>query len=113
MRDQQQERSGLLDFIFSQVRDAVADIRDKLVFEGWFGRRSADGGGGDWTKEPRPDAEFWADFRSHRFDPSPLDGMWWGKAERLGEPPSLEEQWAVREPAEQGAAADRGHDIDR
>jgi len=86
MRDQQQQRSGLFDFIFGQVRDAVADMRDKLVFEGWFGRPSRDASGVGLSQQ-------WARPTIH-------DG------------PSFEDQWAVLAPGERGGEAP-GLDIDR
>ena len=93
MRDQQQERSGLLDFLFGAARDAVADIRDKLVFEGWFGRSSSD--------MPPMGTDAWVDWANDATQGASAPAT-------LGD---FEKQWAVREPAEQAAQApERGID---
>jgi len=86
MRDHEPQRSGVMDFLFGAARDAIADIRGKLIDEGWFGRRSHDAGGMSL-------------------------GQQWSKPTILDRP-SFEEQWAVRAPAERGADAP-GLDIDR
>ncbi|MDO8381021.1 hypothetical protein [Phenylobacterium sp.] len=87
------DRSGIADFLFGQFRDAVQDIRSKLVDEGWFGRRSAPPGGMDLARD-------WSGPSVHE------------TPGRLPSSPSFEEQWA---PCERGdPAPDPGapsHDI--
>ena len=64
--------------LWGAVGDAVADIRSKLIDEGWFGRRVGDRPGG---------AQGWDGPTIHD---TPRD---------LPRGPSLEEAWALREPA--------------
>jgi hypothetical protein len=92
MRDQTPRGASLGDFLFGVARDAIADMRGKLIDEGWFGRRSHDVGGMDlgWDKPNIHD------------QPGPI-GM--GQS-------SFEEQWAVRAPSERGHEP-QGLDLDR
>ena len=92
MRDSSERPTSLGDFLFGMARDAIADIRGKLIDEGWFGRRSVEPSGKDlgWSKPTIHDR------------PSPL-GM--GQS-------SFEEQWAVRPPSERGHEP-QGLDLDR
>ncbi len=76
---------GFAEFLFGQAAEAVADIRSKLIDEGWFGRRS----------------------------PAAPSGLGWEKPE--ADAPALssfEEQWAAREPGEPSAPTP-DHGIDR
>jgi len=74
---------GFLAFLFDEVRSAIQDVRQKAVEEGWFGRVT--------TPEPvvRADRTI------------------------LGDRPSFEEQWAVREPTNGPALEQDGHDLGR
>ena len=77
------------------ARDAIADMRGKLIDEGWFGRSAAEPGGVDlgWNKPTVHD-------RPGSIGP--------GRS-------SFEEQWAVRPPAERGhePREPQGLDLDR
>lgn len=78
-----------LRLLAQKLGDGIGDVRDKLVFEGWFGRSSA---------EPARDAPtqaqpaFGSDAPGHR---SGLAGQTPGEGITLE---SFERQWAVREP---------------
>lgn len=91
MRDQTPRGASLGDFLFGAARDAIADMRGKLIDEGWFGQRSVEPGGMDlgWDKPTI-------------HDPPSSVGM--------GQ--SFEEQWAVRPPSERGQEP-QGLDLDR
>jgi hypothetical protein len=87
MRERSNHPGGILDALLGGFGQALADIRGKLIDEGWFGRRAA---------PPR------------QFDVSPLgweraperDTVW---TDRTGVPTrqTFEELWAPRERAEQ------------
>lgn len=78
--------------LWGAMGDAVADIRSKLIDEGWFGRRVGERPGGGL-------ADGWNGPSIHN---TPRD---------LPRGPSFEEAWAVREPAEQpGHERDVGMD---
>lgn len=72
-------QESLFDTLFTMAGEAVADVRSKLIDEGWFGRRGPTGG----TIDRIPN-EFFDTERGKAFHNSP----------------SFEEQWAVRDPAE-------------
>lgn len=79
------ERRGIADFLFGQAAEAIADIRSKLIDEGWFGRRS----------------------------PATPTSLGWEKPGGTDAPvSSFEEQWAAREPGQPSPAAP-DHGIDR
>lgn len=88
MRDQSERGFRLADFLFDLGRDAVADVRAKLIDEGWFGRRTPD-----------------ANRAAH--------DLGWGQ----GASPTLddfEKQWAVREPGDgERTAPVPDHGMDR
>jgi len=37
-RTKDQQSPSLVDSLFNEIRSAIQDTRDKLIFEGWFGR---------------------------------------------------------------------------
>lgn len=89
MREPGERRSGILDFLFGEAQQAVADVRAKLIEEGWFGRRSAPSREPSlgWTRPEAPTS---------------------GHRER-----SFEEQWAVRSPGNDMQPPGADHDHDR
>ncbi|TAL32258.1 MAG: hypothetical protein EPN98_13995 [Phenylobacterium sp.] len=86
-------RFDLGEFLFGQGREAIEDVRAKLIDEAWFGRRSAAPRSPDvalgWVTEHDAEA------RAHAPD-----------APRT----TFDEQWAPRPP---GGDADPDHGIDR
>ena len=90
MGDPSERRFSLGDFLFGQAREAIADIRGKLIDEGWFGR----------STEP-PGHDIWG----NRTDGTPAD---------LGQQPSFEEAWKPRSPSEAREGPEpTSHDIER
>lgn len=81
--DDRQQPPGFLDVLFASIGNAIADIRHKVVEEGWFGRAV--------TRDPR---------KAHDDFYRPV------LPERAT---SFEEQWAVREaaPTERDRAQER------
>ncbi|MFN7388404.1 hypothetical protein [Brevundimonas sp.] len=78
--------------LWGVVGDAVADIRSKLIDEGWFGRRVGE----------RPGGGMGQGWEGPTIHDTPRD---------LPRGPSFEEAWAVREPAElQGRGPEPGLD---
>lgn len=75
--------------LWGALGDAVADIRNKLIDEGWFGRRIGERTGSGLS----------AGWDGPSIHDTPRD---------LPRGPSFEEAWAVREP---GASQGREHDI--
>lgn len=92
------KRFDLGEFLFGQARDAIEDIRGKLIDEAWFGRRTSASGQSPakslgWELEPG--------------EISPAQG------DRFAPRPSFEAQWAPADRTEAGRdAPDRDHELD-
>ncbi|WP_421729378.1 hypothetical protein [Brevundimonas sp.] len=71
--------------LWGAAGDAIADIRTKLIDEGWFGRRAASGG--------QNLAQEWGGPSIHDTPGAMAGGS------------SFEEAWAVREPTSDGERA--------
>jgi hypothetical protein len=85
-------------YLFAELRQAVQDIRQKVVEEGWFGRVT--------TAAPvvEVDREHERGIHGDEHTPPPAH-------ERTGERrPSFEEQWAPRERVEHAQDHDIGID---
>lgn len=90
MRERANRPAGLLEFLFAELRGAVADMRSKVVEEGWFGRSAA---------RPNSLAKDWSGPSVH--------------GASLPARPSFEEAWAPRPPGEAARDHDKGFDIER
>lgn len=99
MRDPSERGASLSDFLFGMARDAIADIRGKLIDEGWFGRQAPEA-----MRDIPDQGPVWPDHGEE----TALDRL---PAEFFTSP-SFEEQWAVRPPGERGQEP-QGLDLDR
>ncbi len=77
----QPKPAGLGEFLFNELRQAIQDIRQKVLEQGWFGR----------VTTPKPVVEMPFETVGDRS----TDASSPAQSHR----PSFEEQWATREPA--------------
>lgn len=89
------QRFNLGEFLFGQAREAIADVRGKLIDEGWFGR------------SPDPSGH---DIGGNRVDGASGDTT----TPTFGLKPSFEESWKPRPPGETREGPEpNGHGMDR
>lgn len=90
MRERDHRPAGLLEFLFAELRGAIADMRGKVVEEGWFGRPAA---------RTNSLAKDWSGPGVH--------------GASLPARQSFEEAWAPRPPGDAAREHEKGIDLER
>ena len=108
MREQPERRNALGEFLLRGFANAVADIRSKVIFEGWFGRRDA---------MPAPD-DLHRAVPGEFAEPIPFEDLWGARSVHPGMVPqkSFEDLWGPRDRREGPGDVERSahdHDLDR
>lgn len=90
------ENASLLERVLGGFRDAVDDIRTKLIDEGWFGRHLAAPSMAQrlgWSREDNPAGEAIDNVPPEFFTDEPLPD----RDRTFAQRPSFEEMWRVYE----------------